>query len=424
MATNIQTSTGVNVEPLFKPALNRHILEVAKPSLVHQQFGQKVIVPKGKGKSICWDKMCQLPKATVPLTEGVTPNGSPLHITRIEAIPAQYGDFVATTDEFDFYSYDPSPKLLNLNEALATSAAHTFDFLAAKALSAGTNVQYAGGRASRSALTTADKLTVEEVRKAVNTLKRNNVQTINGKYIAIVHPDIAHDLMSDNDWKYPHQYVDTKQIYEGEIGELYGVKFVETTEATVFQGNDLVANAYPTLTLFKLDDTNAKKVYILETLTTSQATALASRKVYINGVKYTISSASAGQNGSAYILLGADCTNVQEGITIYPGEGGVNGMPVYGTLVIGANAYGVTSLEGNMETFVKPLGSAGSADPLNQRATVGWKGHFLCKILQNLNMVRIESIATRFIADYDPPTPPGNEAQNIAAPTKSSKKAA
>ena len=408
MAQNVQVTTGANVSPLFTPILNRYIIESALPYLCHTQFGKKVVVPRGKGKSVAWDRQNPLPPAMVPLSEGVTPNGSPMLISRIEAIPSQYGDYVAVSDEFDFYAHDPSPEVLDITKNLGQQAALTFERLTADTLATGTNVQYSGGRASRSALTTADKLTVADVRLAVATLKRNNVPKINGDYVAIVHPDVAYDLMSDSDWKYPHQYVDTKQIYEGEIGKLYGVRFVETTEAKVFEGNDLVASTYKTLTMAGVDSTNKKKVYILETLTSSQATALASRKVYINGTKFTISSASAGINGSAYILLGTDCSWDEPGLTIYPGEGGVDGMPVFATMVLGANAYGVTALSENMETVVKPFGSGGSADPLNQRATEGWKAHFVCKVLQNLNMVRIESISSLHVADYDPPTPPGN----------------
>lgn len=393
---NLQKTTSSGTKPLFTPVLNRHILTAAKPSLVHQQFGQKVKVPKGQGKSVVWDKLSPLPKATTPLVEGVTPKGSAIQITRIDAIPGQYGDYITTTDEFDFYSYDPSPKVLKLNEVLANSAGQTFDALAARTLASGTNVQYAGGAASRSELDSYSVINVEEIRKAVRTLKGNNVPKINGKYIAIVHTDIAHDLMSDSNWKYPHQYVDTHAIYEGEIGELYGVKFVETSEAAVFGGEELLENASYTLQVWEADSANAAKIYVYESITDEQAAALATRDVYIGGKKLKIMSAAAGEGGTAYIVLNSAPAVCEPGMTIYPGEGNASGLPVYSTLVLGADAYGVTALEGNMETFVKPLGSAGSADPLNQRATIGWKGHFLCRILQNLNMVRIESISSRY----------------------------
>lgn len=66
---------------------------------------------------------------------------------------------------------------------------------------------------------------------------------------------------------------------------------------------------------------------------------------------------------------------------------------VYPLYVIGEGAYGVTDWQA-METYFKPVGASGSADPLNQRATVGAKISFAAKILQNNALLRIESGAT------------------------------
>ena len=67
-------------------------------------------------------------------------------------------------------------------------------------------------------------------------------------------------------------------------------------------------------------------------------------------------------------------------------------IPVYGTLLLGKNAYGVTAINGGgIQTIVKQLGTGGTADPLNQRATAGWKLNKVAKILTGEYMVRIES---------------------------------
>lgn len=71
--------------------------------------------------------------------------------------------------------------------------------------------------------------------------------------------------------------------------------------------------------------------------------------------------------------------------------GGAAGIDVYSTLVMGSDAYGTTRISGEaMKNIVKPLGSAGSADPLDQRATSGWKATFVAKILNDAFLVRIE----------------------------------
>lgn len=389
---NMNKTTSPGMNPLMQAALNRYLIETTKPVLVHTQFGQKVSIPKGKTKTITWDKMSPLPKATVPLEEGITPKGSAVHITRITGEPNQYGNYISFTDQLDFFAHDPSPKILNYTELLGDNAGETLEALAADVLSSSTNVQYAGGVTSRSALTAT--LTVEDVRKAVRTLKGNKAKKIDGDYICIVHTDIAHDLMSDNDWKYPHTYSDTKEIYSGEIGKLYGVRFVESPDAKVFYGEKLGGD-YDELSVIKVD---GSKVYVAEDLTTTQASALKGKSVLIAGITFTVTSATAGENGNAYLTI-SDTTNlahVSVDMKVYPGDGAADGKPVYSTLVLGANAYGTTGLKDTLETISKPLGSAGTADPLNQRGTMAWKSLHLTKVLVPEFMVRIESVSTRY----------------------------
>lgn len=70
---------------------------------------------------------------------------------------------------------------------------------------------------------------------------------------------------------------------------------------------------------------------------------------------------------------------------------GTGGIDVYSTLIFGQWAYGISRISGHaLENIAKPLGSAGSADPLNQRETVGWKATFVAKILNDDFIIRIE----------------------------------
>ena len=76
-------------------------------------------------------------------------------------------------------------------------------------------------------------------------------------------------------------------------------------------------------------------------------------------------------------------------------DGGKDGRAVYGTIVLGANAYGTTEIEGNnLRTVIKQLGSAGTADPLDQRSTIGWKATLTTKILVDEYMVRGETCSS------------------------------
>ena len=386
---NLNTTTSNGMSPLMESILNRYVLEANKTRRKYTKFGQRVDIPKGKAKTVAFDKLSPLPKATTPLTEGVTPKGAAINITRVKGEPEQFGNYVSYTDQLDFFANDPSPEVLKYAELLTENQLETFEHLDAMELASGLNVFYAGDAESRSELT--DVLTVKDVRRAVTSLKRNKVQPADGTdYIAFIHPDVVYNIYNDEEWRQPHTYRDTKQLYDGEIGRLFGVRFIEDPDAYVFRGEPF-ADKYDELSVAKVD---GNKIYIAETLETSDAAAISNKPVWIDNRKYTIASATAGENGEAYLTMSENLTGkmVVSDMKIYPGEGGLNGKPVYSTVIIGKNAFG-TAGDKTAEIINKSLGSAGTSDPLNQRGTVGWKSYRFFKILEQTKLLRIEALA-------------------------------
>lgn len=72
-------------------------------------------------------------------------------------------------------------------------------------------------------------------------------------------------------------------------------------------------------------------------------------------------------------------------------DAGFGSIDVYGTIIMGAEAYGISRISGaSLKNIVKPLGSGGSEDPLDQRGTTGWKATFVAKILNDDFIGRIE----------------------------------
>ena len=70
---------------------------------------------------------------------------------------------------------------------------------------------------------------------------------------------------------------------------------------------------------------------------------------------------------------------------------------VFGTLIMGANAYGVTEITGGgLQTIIKQKGSAGTADPLDQRSSIGWKAIKTAELLIPNYLVRVESKVADF----------------------------
>ena len=74
------------------------------------------------------------------------------------------------------------------------------------------------------------------VNKAQTWLKKNKAPKINGSYVAIIHPSVAYDLRNSEEWKEYHKYNDVAPIFKGEIGELHGVRFVESNSAKIWGG--------------------------------------------------------------------------------------------------------------------------------------------------------------------------------------------
>ena len=386
---NMNNTNSRGMSPLMESVLNRIILDANKTERKYTKFGQKVDIPKGKTKTVAFDKLSPLPKATTPLTEGVTPKGGAVNITRIKGEPEQFGNYVSYTDQLDFFANDPSPEILKYTELLKENQLETFEHLDAMELASGLNVFYAGEATSRSELTNV--LTVKDVRRAVTSLKRNKVQPADGKdFIAFIHPDVVFNIHNDPEWRQPHTYSDTAELYAGEIGRLFGVRFIEDPDSYVFRGEPF-ADKYDELSVLRKDGT---KIYIAETLETTDISDFSNRSVWINGKKYTITSAVAGENGEAYLIADKSLDNelIEADMKIYPGEGGKDGEPVYGTIILGKNAFG-TSGDKTAEIISKPIGSAGTGDPLNQRGTVGWKAYRFFKIIEQTKMLRIESLA-------------------------------
>jgi N4-gp56 family major capsid protein len=233
---------GVNtLTPEMKTYYDTELLENARPEMIHAQFGRKQSIPKGRGKSIEWRKFNTLANAAV-LVEGVIPTGQKLGVSFINDNIDQYGTYVSVSDMLELTAIDPV--ILEGQTELSASAGRTQDELTRNDLMAGTNVIYAQKNtdgaltdvASRSALTAACKLTPDTINRAVTALKKMNAPTINGDYVAIIHPSVAYDLRASAEWLDVHKYAQPDEIFNGEIGKLHGVRFVETTQAKIFKG--------------------------------------------------------------------------------------------------------------------------------------------------------------------------------------------
>lgn len=393
--TNVTTDDSMSVE--MKTYYSDYLIDLAEPELVHDQFAQKHPIPKNGGKTIEFRQYDPLPEMTTPLSEGITPAGQSMSVKNLTATIAQYGGYVTLSDLLIMTAIDNN--VVQATKLIASQAGRTLDTITREVINAGTVVQYAQGAASRSALayTSAasnNNLTVDDVKKAVRYLETQDAPKINGDYVGIIHPYAKYDLMKDPLWQHPHEYVDTEHIYANEIGRIYGVRFVEASRAKKWSAA-VLAGGKPTLTV-KTDVSASTTVAVKEAISADEATALAGKKVYVGSAatEVTIASATAGAAGSASLTLSAAAT-ISANVVLYGQGAGVGGVDVYSTLILAQDAYGVTEVSGGgLQHIAKQLGSGGTSDALNQRATVGWKATKVAEILIPQYIVRIESTAT------------------------------
>ena len=241
---NINVTTDAALSAENKTFYDKALIQEAGPNLIHDQFGQKRPIPRNGGKKIEFRKYASLPKALTPLTEGVTPDGKKLSVSTIEAEASQYGDYVCLSDVLDLTAIDNNA--LEATKVIGRQAGLTLDTITRNVLQSGTNVYYcppvnADGTVGaqpedRSQLTKDCKLTVSVVKRVASLMKAANAPKINGSYVCILHPYAAYDLMNDPKWEQMHQYCKPEEMYEGEIGRIAGVRFVETSEAAVYTG--------------------------------------------------------------------------------------------------------------------------------------------------------------------------------------------
>lgn len=239
--------------PELKTFYDTELLENARTEMFYAQFGRKQRLPKNGGTTIEWRKFNTFDRAS-ELKEGVIPTGQQFGSSSLTASISQYGTYTSITDKLEMRAYDNV--ILAATEEMGASAAATQETLIRNALLVGTNVMYcdnvdvngtvlstptspatmgAGGGSSNSdgwAL-----LTPTMVNKAVTKMKKDRVPRINGKYYAVIHPSVAYDLRQSKEWIEVHKYAATSEIFNGEIGELHGCRFIEDTFAPILGGS-------------------------------------------------------------------------------------------------------------------------------------------------------------------------------------------
>ena len=423
--------SGYTLDPTLKTYYDTELLENSREKRYFAQFGQKQPLPKGRGKVVEWRKWKTLPPAMKALVEGVNPKGRKMGETVITKQISQHGDYVEKSDVLDLHALDNVG--LAATEELGSAAAQTQDLLIRNELMTGTNVLVAD-TVSGSTVTQNDVrwklsgqsyLTGDMVAQAVTKLEVDKVPQMDGRYyVCLIHPYAKYDIRKDPDWTAAHQYAAVEEIFNGEIGELHGCRFIVTTNAAVIAPKTRFSDAQRYLTVAGYSSSassdtatagtaTAYRITVSETLTEAMGKALVGRSMLLErgGTDRELMVISGTSYASKYIYLKSAPTLTPtaaaaasgndpavEADLLNPGEGGAeihstgHQVAVFGSIFLGKDAYGIIDPDGaGLEMIYHDKRVAGG--PLELKSTIGYKFEMAAAILYQERMLRVEHLS-------------------------------
>lgn len=389
------------MDPQIKTWYNTEALENARSNHLFAQFAKKIPLPERHGLSVEMRKANTF--ADVPrLQEGVIPEGQKFGYSAVYATVHEYGTYTPLGRRLMTHAIDPVAQ--DAAEEMGAAGGDKQDKIARNVAISGSNVLYAQGTLSGNKFTPSSRQLVNSsclisptmINQAATWLKKHKAPKINGKYIGIIHPSVSYDLRQDAGWIDVHKYEATTEIFNGEIGELHGVRFVESDNAKVYKGAPLASDS-ANLAVNGAASSGATSVTFDGG--TVAAHALKGRLVQfgVGGPAYEVTDNTA----TTMTLASGTVEQIPDNTVIYPGEGGRENIAVYGCIFLGKDAFGMIDVEkGNMELIVKTPEEAGG--PLNQFGTVGVYFETGGGVLYEERLLRLECASFYSNVDTDP----------------------
>ena len=311
MANNTQTTLADGIKTQYE----RRLLTRALPRLIHGRWGMQARLNKVGAYEL--RKYGALSAVTSALTEGTTPSEqSAISLTLVTITPSFYGAWLGYTDELDMTAFDPI--ISEFSSILGEQAGLSADTLIRNTLTDGATKDYAGAASTqRSEVGSADVISFAEFINQVAALEAANALPVDGDdFIVVMHPNSWAKLMQDATFVAMFQQEASRDsnspIRSGLVGRILRCKVFVSSNSRVYSGaGESSADVYSMLFI-------AREAY-------------------------------------GYVGMAGSFPNLVDGAP----ESNISGMT-------GQNVKPV-------EIILKQLGSAGADDPLNQRATIGWK---------------------------------------------------
>lgn len=205
---------------------DRLFLARARAMLVHQEGAQLRGIDGNVGKEVIFNRFSPLALATTALTEGNNPAPVSLVDTQVTVTLAEYGNQVQVTRLLSTVDIDDRDK--EKIDVVAQNMGETLDALVRNALASGATVLSGTG----------GDLTAALIAQSVATLKENKALMYPGTYgwLGKIQPETEYDLIQTTTWQNAAAYSNVQALYAGEIGALYGVRFLVTNQGYQIAG--------------------------------------------------------------------------------------------------------------------------------------------------------------------------------------------
>lgn len=307
---------------------------------------------QGNAEKLQIRRWAPLQAHTEPLSEGVPPFSDKGSMESYEIGTFSYGRYMEFTDKVNFEVIDPV--IAHYTKEYAIVAMETLDLLAREALTTVAQAAFANSKANFESLEIGDVPTLNDLRIIALSMKKQLVKPRNGnRYHVIGTPDFFFDMISDPlVEKYMTINQSTKGFYDdmGPIPAMFGLEFYETMH--IDDSGEYTTADETYLRVFK----NKGGSYEYQNLTATAARVEAEDN-YVRDSR-------TGMKAS--YIPGLTKWNIPEGF---------NELKVHRIFVLGADCLTRTEIagQGNAKMYVKPLGSAGVLDPIDQRQSIGFK---------------------------------------------------
>lgn len=237
--------TGGTLAPGVSTYYEKVFLARAKYELILKEGGQIRTHPANEGRTVNFTRMNRIAPVTSPLGEMSNPVTCPINLSTVSMTLSEYGLTTNTSRLGTLTSIDAGMK--ETIEAMGQNMGETLNNLVGLELQNGTS--FYGNNHDVASFTAGDTLDACDIRLMVRTLELAKAMKYqDGLFLGKTDPYSKHNLIADTTWVNAKTYSDVKDLYTGEIGELYGVRWLLNVD--VMSGTESASTASSTVTRF------------------------------------------------------------------------------------------------------------------------------------------------------------------------------